>query len=175
MFRRVFFVMILMISSCKNSGFQGSSSESTGSQDANPETCVEGDRVTLPFPKEIQGCIEQNRIYSFYDQVCLETQVAPFPCSFDAVIQKVKSIGVGYQSLEDARSQNALLVACSEKNQGRTVIAQWIFPKSDDPCELDLASREIVTACYRLNVGGSGKKAETPEEISAMVDECLKS
>ena len=86
----------------------------------------------------------------------------------------VAGIGVPNTSIVKAKEEGALLISCSEKNAGKTVIAQWYYPGSKSSCNFeDLEATRIITACYKLYVEGEAPPSETLEQRNAAVQACL--
>ena len=136
--------------------------------------CIEGDRINLNFPPEIQSCVDQKKIFDFSTKTCIDVSQASFECGFDQMAASVAAIGVPNTSITKAKEDGALLISCSEKNEGKTIIAQWFYPGSKGTCDFTeaLATR-VVTACYKLYVEGEAPPASTPEERNAAVTACL--
>ena len=167
-----------LLTSCNDSGFSGGSADqrtesggaAVGEETAVPEACIEGDRITLNFPAEIQSCVDQNNIFDFNTNTCVDVSEASFDCSFDAMASTVAGIGVPNTSIGKAKDDGALLISCSEKNEGKTIIAQWYYPASTDVCNFDATtSTRIVTACYKLYIEGEAPPGGYTEQRSAAV------
>ena len=179
-------LVILMAGSvfCSNSKFRGSQSEKKSDDSSQipvpeDECDTSGEQIKLSFPHEdIQKCIDDGNIYHFgldgLSGRCTDVK-ASFSCSFDNIKEAVGKIGIDPKIIEDARSKNAKLLNCGEKNSGRTIVAQWVYLKGDlKECEYSQATvSNVVTSCYKRYDGGAPPIPETREEKYAAVAACM--
>lgn len=165
------------LSSCEQAGLKANKAKGQsdqGSGDASPESCIEGDQINLKFPEEIQSCIDKGRLYNFATDECLEVSLANFECSFEAMEKQVSAIGVNSESIIAAQKEGALLVACGEKNEGKTIVAQWYYPLNPiDSCADENPASRIVTACYKIQEPGNLPPLETEEQRRQAIQACL--
>lgn len=174
--------ILLGLSACSESTFNETSGTAEAAATDQTEDlvvkstapCVDGDRINLNFPAEIQSCVDQNKIFDFSTNACIDVSEANFECNFDGMSASVANIGVPNTSIKKAQEDGALLISCSEKNAGKTVIAQWYYPGSQNNCNFeDVEATRIVTACYKLYLEGEAPPTDTPEERNAAVQACL--
>ena len=100
--------------------------------------CIENDRIYINFPPEVLACMEQNKIFNFNDGSCIPVLDASFACNFEAMADKVASLGIGTSTIFSARDNGAKIIACGEK-VGATVISQWYYPGNQSTCDFDRA------------------------------------
>ena len=133
--------------------------------------------VNLFFPPDIDRCMKQGSIYNFETRQCSQSvaakPTAEFTCDFNNLLEKMASYGISRPNLEliDAdRQKGAQMVACSLKDDGATIIAQYwrITDTANRSC--DTAGKEFMTVCYRY---GAGANPTSPEERAAFVQDCL--
>jgi|GEM_PF-7024966 len=154
---------------------QASSSDvvETAGSGRGSDACVQGDIIKLKLPAPIQDCMNQGRIFYFKTNECLTATQASYACNFDAMAQKVESIGVRNATIFKAKADGALLVACGEKDAGKTVIAQWYNPAPGyDRCSDPQSSSRVTTACYKLYVGPA-PTIVTKEDQDRVLLSCL--
>ncbi|MFW7379058.1 MAG: hypothetical protein ACOH5I_09655 [Oligoflexus sp.] len=160
--------------SLKANDAQTANQPSQAGEDAKPDDCVDGDQINLKFPEEIQSCMDNGRLYSFSTNVCLEVIQASFDCNFDAMAEQVVAIGVNAETISQAKQEGAFLVACGEKNKGKTIVGQWYYPPSSgDRCQDENPSSRIVTACYKLFDTLNTPPLETEEQRRQALQACL--
>ena len=179
---------VILPLACNNSGFNGAGAgdqptqpvvqgpqDDLAAQPETPENCINGDRANLKFPEPIQSCLDSGKLFHFGKQQCLPVNVANFTCSFDEMANAVDQIGVSNQTILQARDEGALLVSCGEKNEGKTIVAQWFYPVAgQDVCaEVEAVTQRIVTACYKLYPAGQAPPNETEDDKRQILESCL--
>ncbi|MDQ3232681.1 MAG: hypothetical protein M3Q07_12755 [Pseudobdellovibrionaceae bacterium] len=159
---------------------EGEGTVTTGDLDAvdilesGSDRCVEGDVIKLKLPQNVQDCMDQKRIFNFKTNECLTAGQASFACGFDALAKQVAAIGVRNTTVFAAQADGALMVACGEKDAGRTIIAQWYRPPGEfDKCADPNSVSRITTACYKLYTGEVPVIA-TKEDQERVLLSCLK-
>jgi hypothetical protein len=139
---------------------------------------LDADFVKIKFPPEIQACIDKGNIYDFNTTACSPLpQKTSFECTFDGVKTAMAAIGIGGAAIDQAVSQKAKLIACSQKRAGLSIITQWWYPTSE---ELDKQSctfngtMTISTGCFQKENGdGTVTTGSTPEEKAEIIKKCL--
>ncbi len=183
-FFTLYLSIVVFVFSCSESGFNGGNRgdensteapDAGGNDETNPDECIEGDRINLNYPPVIEECVNQSKIFDFSTDTCIDTVAANFDCNFEALANSVAAIGVPNSSILSAQEGGALLISCAEKNEGKTIIAQWIYQGSYDKCDFEkIESIKITTACYKLYLEGEALPTDTPEQRNAAVQACLK-
>lgn len=181
--------LIVLNKSCADSKFRGkdkakaSSSEDLAQEESavtsvlpveNQNTCIEGDKIKLNLPPDIQDCMNKGRIFNFKTNLCLEVATASYSCDFAGLAAKIEEKGMSSKSVSAARDKNAYLVACGEKNAGKTLVAQWYhLPDDIDPCLASFSPAQVVTSCYKLYAEGELPANATKEDQERIVQSCL--
>ena len=171
--------------SCNATKFVGSE----GKDDDKPNTADEvaqceqqGDGVNLKFPKIVQDCIDQKKIFHFpapgepiEKGACTDVETATFTtCNFQAIKDAIAKLGMPTTIIDDAQKKGAFLVGCGEKNQSKTIVAQWFYTQGDHkPCEFSPEKTPIVTSCFKQYIGQAPPAPNTAEEKRLAVAKCM--
>lgn len=180
--------------SCNGADFgggQGSPSPSSGDVSETPETPANPTPVTprgtpegecdaasgkLKYPEQIQGCIDEGKLYHFDTETCTSTRKSSWQCSFDQFINEMERLRFdgNVPFVESAQGENAVLIGCGESSDGRTIVAQWWYPpEGGDECEFKAGVTKIVSACYRQFVGEAPPSPTTDDEKREFVLSCM--
>lgn len=155
-------------------GPENPNSAPPGGPAAGPSDCK--DQVVVSgAQKEIQACYDQKRIWHFERSLCLEPVAASFECNFDSLLAALESQlgskdGSVYKALSEGRDNGVKLIACGEKNDGNTIIAQWVkVEEQAGNCSTNFSKNYPTTACTKRNAASP----TTPEEVRQFVYQCL--
>ena len=128
-----------------------------------------------------QACNDQGQIWDFYAGTCTPAISAEsFECSFQGILDQMTKLNIGHtQKLLDARDgvvdagRILKLISCGEKDQGQTIVAQWVrIPASGAGTCSPSPAENVTTGCYRYG-GEQISNTATQEEQKAFISRCL--
>lgn len=159
----------------KNSMKDGEYDGDTGITNNDTGEGCAADDLELSFPPEIEACFKQNRIWDFSRGLC--TQISGScsdNCQYDNLISAINNAGMATPQKIEQAIDSAKLVTWGTKNDGKTIVAQWVYPPSGSSCTYDLQKGLPVTGCYRI-VGPDEPKLDKsdPEAVKAFVNACI--
>jgi hypothetical protein len=138
------------------------------------DTSCAPSEVEIAFEGEIQSCFDDNRIWDFNRSLCTEVPASSFSCDFDALALAINDAGMATPAKIIEGKGKAKLIACGEKNDGKTIIAQWVYPPVGDRCSYDLQDGLPVTGCYRiLPTGSAPLDPSNKEAVAKFVYDCI--
>ncbi|NRA46002.1 MAG: hypothetical protein HRU09_13705 [Oligoflexales bacterium] len=151
-----------------NGEFDGDTTANTG------DTCV-ADELELQFPQEIQDCFDSNRIWDFNRSLCTPISgTCNDNCEYDELISAINSAGMGTPQKIESAIGRAKLITWGTKNNGNTIVAQWVYPPSGSTCTYDLQQGLPVTGCYRILPPNTPLLDKSdPAAVEAFVNACI--
>lgn len=157
----------------EGSGSGASSGDGSSSGGGQGGSCAPGE-LEVKFDDNIQACFDSNGIWDFSRNICLENVRSSFNCDFDSLTKAINDAGMATPSKITQAIGKAKLIACGEKNDGNTIIAQWVYPPSGSKCEHTKQDGLPVTGCYRKRLDGEASLDRSdPEAVKAFVNACL--
>lgn len=154
---------------------------SDGEYDGDSASPLEGNSECMPnelevaFPEEIQSCFDGNRIWDFNRNLCTEISGSCLDdCKYDNLILAINDAGMGTPRKIEEAIGKAKLITWGTKNDGKTIVAQWVYPPSGSSCTYDLQKGLPVTGCYRILPPGSPTLDKSnPDAVEAFVNACI--
>lgn len=135
------------------------------------QECINGGNTKLPFPPQIQACIDQGKMWNFEAQECTKMRKASFECNFESFFAKMRELGMEPSAKllagQAGNPTKAVIIGCGESEKADTILIQWFFlPQgSTDGCNVTQIPGKISTGCYGEDSGPAGASEEEQKRI----------
>ena len=155
--------------------------ESNVEKDPPPPPPVKEEEPCIPEKVEvsysnpnIQECFDQQRIWDFKRDICTEDVGFSEECTYDNLQESINRLGIKTPAALTKAKKGAKLIACGEKNDRSTVIAQWVYPPEGTTCSENVKNAAPVTVCYK-KVGADAEPLDTSDKdaVNAFVYACI--
>lgn len=161
-------------------GIDGGEDAGGGVDSGGDASCdMSADFIKLRFPKKIQDCIDDGKIYNFDSDKCFEdvTKAKSYDCTRSDIRKTVEDIMSGavdfdIEIVKLIKEKKAKLVGCGERRDGNTIVFQsWVPPTDSPSCEFS-GRMKIITECYAGKLTSSSGTGE-PESTAEAVARCV--
>ncbi|MFW7381692.1 MAG: hypothetical protein ACOH5I_22985 [Oligoflexus sp.] len=192
------FVLLSFLSSCaenKASNFQNGSGSSDLANQPNEipptplpdnevdfgdssglDSCVEGDKIVVPWSGPVKECFDQGKTYNFDTKTCAEIRKAEFSCDWETLQAKLLEKNLLSNTLKEDAASGAKLVSCGQSADGNRIAVQWVKITNIETqtCNTLREGAGVTTGCYTHYVNQQPPPPPaTVEERRQRVFDCL--